>query len=65
MTLYLDRYQLTNGFFNVWMSDPLRATSSVTTKSVYGLTADHGCEHRLASFHEVPSFVCVVNCFLL
>ena len=40
------------------MSDPLRATSSVTTKSVYGLTADHGCEHRLASFHEVPS-LCV------
>lgn len=35
------------------MSDPLRATSSVTTKSVYGLTADRGCEHRLASFHEV------------
>ena len=42
--------------------DPLRATSNVTTKSLYGLTADRCCHHRLASFHEVS--VSLLTAFL-
>ena len=40
-------------FDDVWIPDPQRATSTVATRSVYGLAADWSCGHRLASFHEV------------